>query len=103
MPAGNYGVYRYTPATLDDLADVMRGKRGPMTSCIGYPQNAELIAGWTGVRPEVSRVETRFTEGDRALVMRLPRRVANPATKGAAVSSDPADWEFSWVEFDEIK
>jgi len=97
MPAGNFGVYRYTPATLADLAEVMSG---PHTSCLGYPQNADLVQAWTGVRPEVNRVETRFSPGDRALVMRLTRRVSNPAAKGALVSEDPADWEFAWVHFE---
>lgn len=99
MPAGNYGTYKYAPATIQDLAAVLRVEHGPMQSCIGYPQNADLIEGWTGVRPEISRHETHFEPGDRALVMRLKSRVVNPAAKGAPVSADPADWEFAWVEF----
>lgn len=42
---------------------------------------------------------SRFADGDRALVMRLTRRVTDPATKCAQVSSDPADWEFAWVTY----
>jgi len=49
----------------------------------------------------MSRVETTFADGDRAIVMRLKKRVANPSTKGAPVSSDPEDWEFAWVAFRE--
>ena len=100
MPAGNYGTYRYSPANMDDLAAVLRGERGPMQSCIGYPQNADIVEGWTGIRPEINRVETRFQPGDTALVMRLNLRVKNPATKGAPVSTDPADWELAWVRFE---
>ena len=99
MPAGNFGVYHYTSATVDDLAAVMRGEHGPVVSCIGYPQNADLIQRWTGVRPEVSRRETVFADGDLAFVMRLPKRVADPATKGAPVGEEPTDWEFAWVYF----
>lgn len=77
----------------------MRGEHGPWTSAIGYPQNADLIERWTGIRPDVNRAETRFSDGDMALVMRLVRRVANPSSKGAPVSDDPADWEFAWVKF----
>ena len=99
MPAGNYGVYLYSPATLDDLAAVLRGERGPVQSCIGYPQNADLIKTWTDIRPEIARIETTFMPGDRALVMRLKSRVTDPATKGSQVSADPADWEFAWVDF----
>lgn len=99
MPAGNYGTYSYSPAALDDLAAVVRDELGPWVSAIGYPQNVDLIELWTGVRPQVNRIETRFEDGDRALVMRLIRRVVDPTTKGAPVSADPADWEFAWVEF----
>ena len=99
MPAGCYGAYRYEPATIDDLAALMRGDLGAFESCLGYDQNADLVQEWTGFRPEVRRVETVFQPGDRALVMRLTRRVSDPRTKGAPVSSDPADWEFAWVTF----
>lgn len=97
MPAGCYGTYRYSPATLDDLRTVVQGE---YQSAIGYPQNADLIEKWTGIRVPVQRIETSFTHGDRALVMRLRTRVANPATKGQPVSEDPADWEFAWVEYE---
>lgn len=99
MPSGNYGTYTYSPATLADLAAVMHGDHGPLTSCLGYPQNADLVEAWTGIRPAINRIETRFADGDRAMVMRLKFRVANPGTKGAPVSPDPADWEFAWVTF----
>ena len=45
-----------------------------MQSCIGYPQNADLIEVWTGIRPEIARIETSFRPGDRAIVMRLKAR-----------------------------
>ena len=47
----------------------------------------------------MSRVETTFADGDRAIIMRLKKRVANPATKGQPVSDNPDDWEFAWVTF----
>lgn len=99
MPAGNYGTYTYGAASVEALADVVSGWLGEWQSAIGYPQNAELIRLWTGLDCPVCRVETRFNAGDRALVMRLTKRVANPATKGAEVSSNPDDWEFAWVVF----
>ena len=98
MPAGNYGSYEYAPATMNDLKMLMSGKIGTFRSCIGYPQNADLIEKWTGFRPEISRTETRFSSGDRAFVMRLKYRVG-VGTKGSNVSEDPADWEFAWVLF----
>lgn len=97
MPAGNYGTYTYYPASVEDLREVLHDGLGPYRSNIGYPQNADLIELWTGIRPEVSRAETVFDHGDAALVMRLKRRVTDPSTKGAPVSSDPADWGFAWV------
>ena len=99
MPAGNYGTYEYSETSLEELKEVLKGQHGPYTSHIGYQQNADLIEQWTGIRPEVSRTETLFEHGDAALVMRLKHRVADPSTKGAPVSSDPADWEFAWVTY----
>lgn len=99
MPAGDFGTYEYAPATLGDLADVLRGVHGEYKSCIGYPQNCELIKQWTGVKPELSRRETQFVPGDMAFVMRMKRRIENPGSKGAAVSEDPKSWEFAWVTF----
>lgn len=99
MPAGCYGAYTYAPATVDDLRAVVRGELGPWESCIGYPQNSALIERWTGVRVPVQRTETVFRDGDRAIVMRLRRRVIDPATKGAPVSADPSDWEFAWISY----
>lgn len=99
MPSGCFGTYKYSPASVADLAAVVRGEHGPWQSAIGYPQNIALIAGWTGVTIPLSRTETTFADGDRAIVMRLLRRVANPATKGAMVSDSPDDWEFAWVRF----
>lgn len=99
MPAGNFGTYRYSPAKLDDLRRVVSGSLGPWASAIGYQQNLDLIKAWTGVSVPLNRSETTFEDGDAAIVMRLKRRVVNPATKGAPVSDDPSDWEFAWVSF----
>ena len=99
MPSGNFGTYEYSPATVGELAAVVLENRDNWRSCIGYPQNVDLIEGWTGVRIPMSRVETTFADGDRAIIMRLKKRVANPATKGQPVSDNPDDWEFAWVTF----
>lgn len=99
MPAGCFGRYDYRPATIDDLRAVVRGERGEWISCLGYPQNCELVERWTGVRPPLNRTETRFADGDQALVMRLRYRIAEGARKGAPVSGDVAEWEFATVEY----
>lgn len=99
MPAECFGVYTYAPATKAALAEVVRGQHGEWVSCVGYPQNIDLIEAWTGVRIPVSRVEVAFADGDRAIVMRLKRRIADPMTKGQPVGEAPQDWEFAWVTF----
>jgi hypothetical protein len=48
---------------------VLRGEHGEWVSAIGYPQNLDLIEGWTGLRPPLNRIETTFAPGDRALVI----------------------------------
>lgn len=99
MPAENFGTYVYSHADLNDLKAVLNGDPAGWTSAIGYPQNCELIEKWAGIRPPVNRIETRFEDGDKALVMRLKYRVVNPGAKGTPVSEKPEDWEFAWVEF----
>lgn len=69
MPAGNYGIYEYMPATLEEVREVLQS--GNFVSRIGYPQNCELLEKWTGVRPECNRSETFFEPGDQAIIMRL--------------------------------
>lgn len=100
MPAGQYGLYRYSPASIDDLRAVVTGQCGHWRSTVGYPQTADLIARWTGVRPPLNRdMQVVLYPGDRALVVRLRRRVVDPTTKGAPVSEDPSDWELAWVDY----
>jgi len=99
MPAGCYGTYTYRPATIADLAAVVRGEHGPWLSCMGYAQNCDLVERWTGFRPPMNRIETNFRPGDGAIVMRLRTRMAQPGAKGAPVSEDQKDWEFAWVTF----
>ncbi|MCB1717595.1 MAG: DUF1874 domain-containing protein [Candidatus Competibacteraceae bacterium] len=99
MPAGAFGTYTYRPAAVDDLKAVLNGEHGEFQSCLGYAQNADLVEEWTGKRPAVARVTVEFKDGDRAIVMRLNSRVADPTTKGKPVSTDPKDWEIAWVEF----
>lgn len=99
FPQGNYGIYRYKRASLDDLKAVLAGEHGPWVSTIGYQQNCDLIQKWTGYTVPVNRVNAVLEPGDQAFIMRLKQRVADPATKGAPVSEDPRDWEFAWVRY----
>ena len=99
MPSGNYGEYLYKPANILDLKCLLKGVYGKYVSCLGYPQNADLIEKWTGIKPEINRGEVTFYEGDRAFVIRLKKRVIDPTTKGQPVSENLDDWELAWVHF----
>ena len=99
MPSGNYGLYRYAPADLTDLEFILLGLEGEFKSCLGYPQNADLIEKWIGIRPEINRGKVEYKEGDQAFIMRLKKRVVDPVSKGQPVSENPDDWEFAWVNF----
>lgn len=97
MPANCYGTYTYTPATVADLTEALQA--GTVISRIGYDQTAAMIHQWTGCPVAVSRDEMTFAPGDAAYVVRLRYRIANPGTKGAPVSTDPADWEIARIQF----
>lgn len=99
MPAGCYGTYRYTATTVEELRELLHGVYGPWQSRIGYPQTADIIGRWAGRRPTVDRTITELEDGDEMFIVRLRYRVPDPATKGAPVSNDPADWELAWVEY----
>lgn len=96
LPPGNFGKFEYTPAIQADLEDVVKGRYGPWRCRIGYEQNVQLIRSWTGVEVPLNRAETWFDVGDRAVVMRLAKRLLNPSTKGETV--EEPEWEFGWVK-----
>ena len=98
MPAGCFGTYRYFPMAADTFGWYL--KTQPVVSTIGYPQNVELLKEWFGVEVALNRVEVVLEPGDQVLVMRLKRRIADPTTKGAAVSNDISMWEFAHVVFE---
>lgn len=102
MPCGCYGCYDYHPATVADLSALIRGEMGHWESRIGYYDTARMIEGWTrcGIGTlRVDRREVTLMPGDSAFVARLRYRVADPKTKGAPVSTDPADWEIARFDF----
>jgi hypothetical protein len=71
--------------------------RGNLESYVGYPQNAEYIFKKTGIKIPVSRAETSFESGDKALVMKLKYRMADPSTKGQPV--DVSQYEYCRVRY----
>jgi hypothetical protein len=66
---------------------------GQIKSFIGYPQNAELIYKWSGVKVDINREQlTDIETGDKMLIMKLKYRVKDPSMKGDIV--DENDFEF---------
>lgn len=96
LAAGEYGTYRYDPATRDELCAFLAGE---YTSRIGYAETADVVERWTGIRPPLSRETSALQAGDVAMVVRLRYRV-NPAVKGQPpVGPRPdRDWEIARLE-----
>lgn len=70
---------------------------GELMSYLGYPQNAELLAGACGFPIPLSRESTEVEEGDTLLIMRLRYRVQDPTRKGQPVA--PEDFEYFRCEY----
>jgi hypothetical protein len=94
LPAGAYGIYRYTAATVEELRAYV-GQ--PYVSRIGYPETAEVIERWTGVRPALSHETSPLAVGDTAMVVRLRHRV-DPRDKGRRLALGDEAWEVSRLE-----
>ena len=71
-------------------------KKGTLDSCIGYPQNIELIKRWTGINILLNRSETKLDNKDSMLVMKLNYRVTI-GVKGQEVNED--NFEFFKVKY----
>jgi hypothetical protein len=113
LPAGAYGTYRYAPASWQALGEALAGAhvvvdaagcacgRPHVVSRVGYAETASLIHRLTGVEVPLSRDVSALEPGDRALVVRLRFRVADPRTKGAVGAEQSRDaWEVAWLTRD---
>lgn len=89
IPAGEYGDYRYTPATKAELREFLLGD---FLSRVGYQQTADFIENITGVKITLSRDVSRMQPGDEAMVVRLPYRV-HPLGKGSYQLVNDDLWE----------
>lgn len=90
---GGHGTYRYSPATVADLAAALEE---PHESRVGYEATADAIERWTGIRPALSRELSKLEPGDQAFVVRLKYRV-DPRLKGSTKPSDE-DFELARLE-----
>jgi hypothetical protein len=114
IAAGAYGTYKYTPATVEDLRDFLRGQTvtagipSPdgllrsldtgrvVVSRIGYEATAQQIRDWTGGHVPLSREVSVMRPGDVAMVVQLRYRV-DPRQKGAH-RPDKDAWEIGRLE-----
>jgi hypothetical protein len=95
IAAGAYGTYTYSPATVEDLCDLIEDEH---VSRIGYDETASVIEAWTGYRPAISRETSALEVGDDAIVVRLRYRV-DPREKGRRPAArDDASWEIAHLE-----
>ncbi len=85
------GTYAYRLLPREEAVAWLRAHAREAESRVGYPATADHVASLCGVRPAVSREMSRMAAGDEALVVRLPYRVDDPATKGAHA---PQAWEY---------
>ena len=95
MAAGSFGVYRYTEASAEELAEFLASK--PYISRVGYPETAAFVERVTGIRPPLSRAPSPMDAGDVAMVVRLRYRVGNARRKAQQKPTDQ-DWEIALLE-----
>lgn len=95
IAAGAHGVYRYSPATWDELRAFVKAPE--LQSRIGYAETAELIGRITGWKPPLCMDASVMEKGDLAMVVRLKYRV-DPKRKGFTTHADIKDWEIAKLE-----
>jgi len=90
------GHYQLSRLSRDMFVSILRDA-GQCDSYVGYEQTAQFVERISGVKVEVSRRQTTFADGDRALIVRLAYRVPDATTKGAPV--DENEYEFFLVRY----
>lgn len=87
------GTWTYRVVSEAEARAWLRAHGPTAQSRIGYPATADHVAGLSGLpwRPALSREPSVMAVGDEALVVRLPYRLPDPASKG---SHKPVAWEY---------
>jgi hypothetical protein len=95
------GTYHYRRLPLEEWRQALIEAHycASLVNCIGYPENLRIIREITGIHLEPSRRETAPEPGDGMLVMRLRRRLADPALKGR-LRPRLDDFEFGLVSYE---
>lgn len=91
----NEGEYALKKISKEQFSEEVNQHKDAIVSCLGYPQNVELVEKWTGVRFPLNMRQTTFEDGDMALVLRLTYRTRD---KGAMVNE--SDFEFFKVYYE---
>lgn len=81
---------------------VQAQKDGILESYIGYQDNINLIAEWTGITVPFSRANTTVEDRDILLIMKLARRMGDPSMKGK-FSFGEGDFEFFRAEYKALR
>jgi len=79
----NEGMYTLKQITETTFTKELRNAAASdnFRSYIGYPETAKLIKQITGIKVEVSREQAKLKPGDTMLIVKLSKRVVNPADK----------------------
>jgi hypothetical protein len=95
MPApGTYQIRAISRDEFKALAEYA-ALRDKLVSWIGYPENAQFIFEFTGIKVRVTRDTTKIRPGDELLIMKLKYRATG--LKGSAVN--PEDFEYFHATF----
>lgn len=89
------GKYESREISRNAFISMINANRHKIIPKLGYGQNAELIAKWTGIKFGLSRTKTELKPGDEMLCMCLKYRM--DGYKGKEVSED--DFIFFYCRF----
>jgi len=103
IPQGKDGIFVNKVLTPEAyhaiLKKGMADEKVEVKSCLGYPQNIELLKRWFDIDMPLSRIKADINTGDLAIYMRLKERMFDPNKKGMPVSEDKEDWEFGAIVY----
>lgn len=97
------GIYTMQKITKEQFCNILKEayQKGILDSYIGYQENIDLIAKWTGIIVPFNRSETIIEHGDIMLVMKLKYRLKDPRVKGVQTFKEE-DFEFFMVNYEKI-
>ncbi|MCS7215989.1 MAG: YddF family protein [Candidatus Micrarchaeota archaeon] len=100
----NEGIYVLKRITKEQFCKelIEAYQQNRLESYIGYQDNIDLIAKWTGVIIPFSRETASTEDGDVLLIMKLKKRMGDPSMKGKLMFSDE-DFEFFKAEYKTLK